>query len=40
MKILAYSHRNDETEYFKKFSEKYNIEVMLTEKEPNMKQQT
>lgn len=36
MKILAYSHRNDETEYFKKFSEKYNIEVMLTEKEPNM----
>lgn len=36
MKILAYSHRFDETEYFKYFSEKYNIEVMLTEKEPNM----
>lgn len=36
MKILAYSHRNDETEYFKKFSEKYNIEVVLTEEAPNM----
>lgn len=36
MKILAYSHRSDETEYFKKFSEKYNIEVELTEDEPNM----
>ncbi|MDO5518775.1 MAG: D-isomer specific 2-hydroxyacid dehydrogenase family protein [Clostridium sp.] len=36
MKILAYSHRNDETEYFKKFSDKYNIEVVLTEDEPSM----
>ena len=36
MKILAYSHRNDETEYFKEFSEKYNVEVVLTEKEPSM----
>ena len=36
MKILAYSHRNDETEYFKEFSEKYNVEVVVTEKEPSM----
>ena len=36
MKILAYSHRNDETEFFKEFSEKYNVEVVLTEKAPNM----
>ena len=36
MKILAYSHRNDETEYFKEFSKKYNVEVVLTEKEPSM----
>lgn len=36
MKILAYSHRDDETEFFKKFSKKYNVEVTLTSKEPNM----
>ena len=36
MKILAYSHRKDETEYFKEFSEKYNVSVVLTEKEPSM----
>lgn len=36
MKILAYSHRKDETEYLKKFSKQYNIVVVLTEKEPSM----
>ena len=36
MKILAYSHRKDETEYFKKFSKKYNVEIELTDCEPNM----
>ena len=36
MKILAYSHRSDETKYFEEFSKKYNVEVVLTEKEPSM----
>lgn len=36
MKILAYSHRSDETEYFKEFSEKYNIKIVLCEDEPSM----
>lgn len=36
MKILAYSHRSDETEFFKEFSKKYNVEVVLTEKAPSM----
>ena len=36
MKILAYSHRNDETEYFKKFSDKYNVEIELCKNEPCM----
>lgn len=36
MKILAYSHRPDETEYFKKFKEKYNVDLVLTEEEPNL----
>ncbi len=36
MKILAYSHRKDETEYFKAFSKKYNVEVVLTDSAPNM----
>ena len=36
MKILAYSHRNDETEFFKEFSEKYNVEVVLTGKVPSL----
>ena len=36
MKILAYSHRSDETEYFKEFSKKYNIEVVLCDEEPAM----
>lgn len=35
MKILAYSHRSDETQYFKEFSEKYNVEVKLCDYEPN-----
>ena len=36
MKILAYSHRKDETAYFEEFSKKYNIEVVLTKKQPSM----
>lgn len=36
MKILAYSHRQDETEYFKKFREKYKIQVDLCEDGPTM----
>jgi D-lactate dehydrogenase len=36
MKILAYSHRSDETEYFKEFSKKYNVELVLTEEHPSM----
>ena len=36
MKILAYSHRSDETEYFKEFSKKYNVEVVLCDEEPAM----
>lgn len=36
MKILAYSHRSDETEYFKKFRERYNVDLTLTEEAPNL----
>lgn len=36
MKILAYSHRKDETEYFKKFSRKYNVDIELTDSAPDM----
>lgn len=36
MKILAYSHRADETSYFEEFSKKYNVEVVLCRDEPNM----
>lgn len=36
MKILAYSHRKDETEYFKKFSSKYNVEIILRDSAPDM----
>lgn len=36
MKILAYSHRTDETEYFEEFRKKYNIEVVLCEDGPTM----
>ncbi|OAA85375.1 D-isomer specific 2-hydroxyacid dehydrogenase family protein [Clostridium ljungdahlii] len=36
MKVLAYSHRQDETEYFKKFSKKYNVEVVLCDDPPTM----
>lgn len=36
MRILAYSHRSDETKYFKEFSEKYNVEVVLTNESPTM----
>lgn len=36
MKILVYSHRSDETKYFKEFSQKYNVEVVLCDKEPTM----
>lgn len=37
MKILAYSHREDETLYFKEFSKKYNVEIVLCEDDPNIK---
>ena len=36
MKVLAYSHRQDETEYFKKFSKKYNVEVVLCDDPPTI----
>jgi len=36
MKILAYSFRADETKYFKEFSEKYNVEVVLCQDTPTM----
>lgn len=36
MKILVYSHRSDETKFYKEFSEKYNTEVVLCNEEPNM----
>jgi len=36
VKILVYSHRKDETEFFKKFSEEYNVEIELTECEPSV----
>ena len=36
MKILAYSHRTDETEYFKEFSKKYQVEVALFEDAPTI----
>jgi len=36
MKILAYSHRSDETEYFNKFKEKYNVDLTLVEEAPNL----
>lgn len=37
MKILAYSHRSDETEFFEKFSRKYSVDLKLTEKAPSLK---
>ena len=36
MKILAYSHRKDETEFFEEFSKKYSVEIVLTEEEPSI----
>ncbi|AAK79510.1 D-lactate dehydrogenase [Clostridium acetobutylicum] len=36
MKILVYNHRADETEYFQKFKEKYNVDLMLTDKTPTI----
>lgn len=36
MKILVYSHRNDETEYFIKFREKYKVEVVLCNEAPSI----
>ncbi len=36
MRILVYSHRSDETEYFKEFSEKYNVEIVLCADEPSI----
>lgn len=36
MKILAFSYRKDETEYFEKFSEKYQVEVILCKDGPSV----
>ncbi|WP_017208804.1 D-isomer specific 2-hydroxyacid dehydrogenase family protein [Clostridium beijerinckii] len=36
MRILAYSHRRDETQYFEEFSKKYNVEVGLCNEEPSL----
>ncbi|WP_236894984.1 D-isomer specific 2-hydroxyacid dehydrogenase family protein [Clostridium beijerinckii] len=36
MRILAYSHRRDETQYFEEFSKKYNVEVVLCSEEPSL----
>lgn len=36
MRILAYSHRRDETQYFEEFSKKYNVEVVLCNEEPSL----
>lgn len=36
MKILAYSFREDETKYFKEFSEEYNVEVVLCQDTPTI----
>ncbi len=36
MKILAYSHRTDETSYFEEFMKKYQIQVVLCNDEPTM----
>lgn len=36
MNILAYSCREDELEYFKKFSEKYQVQMKLCEDEPTI----
>ncbi len=36
MRILAYSHRSDETAFFKAFTEKYQVEVVLCDDAPSM----
>ncbi|MGI5848663.1 MAG: D-isomer specific 2-hydroxyacid dehydrogenase family protein [Christensenellales bacterium] len=36
MKILAYSYRQDETEYFQKFSEKYQVDIMMCKDAPSL----
>lgn len=36
MRILVYSHREDETEFFKKFMVKYKVEIILCNEAPNM----
>lgn len=36
MKILVYSYRSDETEYFKEFSKKYQVEIKLCNDAPTM----
>ncbi|GEP65666.1 lactate dehydrogenase [Clostridium beijerinckii] len=36
MRILAYSHRRDETQYFEEFSKKYNVEVVSCNEEPSL----
>ncbi|MBV4418942.1 lactate dehydrogenase [Clostridium tyrobutyricum] len=36
MKILVYSYRMDEAEYFEKFSKKYNVEIELSKEGPTL----
>jgi lactate dehydrogenase-like 2-hydroxyacid dehydrogenase len=36
MKMLVYNYRSDETEYFKKFSKKYNINIKLCKSQPTL----
>ncbi|MDS0526162.1 D-isomer specific 2-hydroxyacid dehydrogenase family protein [Clostridium sp. SHJSY1] len=36
MKILAYSNRPDETEYFKEFGKKYNVQIELCDEAPSI----
>lgn len=36
MKMLAYSYRNDEAEYFKKFKNKYNVDLILCKDDPTL----
>ncbi len=35
-RIIAYSHRSDETGYFQAFAEKYQVEVVLREEKPTL----
>lgn len=36
MKMLAYSYRKDEAEYFEKFKNKYNVDLILCKEHPTL----